>query len=75
MAKERKEYTQRQKFDYWAEKCQKGSTYTTKDGVDKPYSDFKRGEMVGRMKEQKRSLAIKNLKDGKKWNKKTRRYE
>lgn len=58
-----KKYTQREKFDYRAEKMKPGSTYTTKDGEIKAYSDFKRGEMAGRNKEAARNLAITKLKN------------
>jgi hypothetical protein len=39
-----------EKFKYRAKNSKKGSTYTDKNGEVKPYSDFKRGEMVGKNK-------------------------
>lgn len=55
-------YTQREKFDYRAEKCKPGSTFVTSNGEIKAYSDFKRGEMCGRNKEAARSLWIRKKK-------------
>jgi len=60
--KEKKKYTQSEKFRYRAEKCKKGSTYKTEQGEVKPYSEFKRGEMCGRNKEAVRNLAVQKKK-------------
>lgn len=59
----RTRYSQREKFLYRAEKSKPGSTYVTKDGEIKEYTDFQRGKMAGQNQESARNLRIKNYKD------------